>query len=318
MIRKYGAGWGFDFRDSGGRRIRKRGYKTRIEAANALRRFSEKQDLGRSLSSLVRLWYDLHGRTLKDHRYRLSRTLAIVDRLGDPSIDDFGAVDWAHYRSIRLRSVAAGTVNHEQRYLSAVFAELVRLGHLQVNPIATVRQIRVRQQELSFLTLDQCRLLLHECEASGNPYCYAVALLCLATGARWGEAESITQSSLLPGKILYRDTKNGQSRAVPVSSGVLSVLLERGKGGPGRLFGSCRDAYRSAYGRAGFWTPGQLTHVLRHTFASHFMMAGGDILALQRILGHGSITMTMRYAHLSPDHLVTAVTLNPLALMGMD
>ncbi len=56
-----------------------------------------------------------------------------------------------------------------------------------------------------------------------------------------------------------------------------------------------------------------MTHILRHTFASHFMMAGGDILTLQRILGHGDIKMTMRYSHLSPDHLASALQLSPLA-----
>lgn len=85
---------------------------------------------------------------------------------------------------------------------------------------------------------------------------------------------------------------------------------------------SCRAAFRSAYERCGFQTPGQLTHILRHTFASHYMMGGGDILSLQRILGHSSITitititMTMRYAHLSPDHLESALRLSPLAQCG--
>ncbi|WP_228261177.1 tyrosine-type recombinase/integrase, partial [Klebsiella pneumoniae] len=54
-------------------------------------------------------------------------------------------------------------------------------------------------------------------------------------------------------------------------------------------------------------------HVLRHTFASHFMMNGGNILVLQRVLGHTDIKMTMRYAHFAPDHLEDAVKLNPLA-----
>jgi len=41
-------------------------------------------------------------------------------------------------------------------------------------------------------------------------------------------------------------------------------------------------------------------HALRHTFASHWMLKGGDIYRLQRILGHASIAMTQRYAHLAP------------------
>ncbi|WP_424649030.1 tyrosine-type recombinase/integrase [Castellaniella sp.] len=57
---------------------------------------------------------------------------------------------------------------------------------------------------------------------------------------------------------------------------------------------------------------GQLTHVLRHTFASHFMINGGNILTLQRILGHQDLKTTMRYAHLAPDHLESARMLNPL------
>nr|OED53629.1 hypothetical protein BEI47_17715 [Aliivibrio fischeri] len=48
---------------------------------------------------------------------------------------------------------------------------------------------------------------------------------------------------------------------------------------------------------------GQATHVLRHTFASHFMMNGRNIIVLQKILGHVDIKQTMVYAHFSPDHL---------------
>jgi site-specific recombinase XerD len=59
---------------------------------------------------------------------------------------------------------------------------------------------------------------------------------------------------------------------------------------------------------------GSLTHVLRHTFASHYMMKGGDILTLQRVLGHASLAMTMKYAHFSPGHLADVVRLNPLSV----
>ncbi|WP_143012554.1 tyrosine-type recombinase/integrase [Variovorax sp. EL159] len=55
-----------------------------------------------------------------------------------------------------------------------------------------------------------------------------------------------------------------------------------------------------------------MTHVLRHTFAIRFMMNGRNILTLPRILGHANVTMTtMRYPHMSPDHLQEAKKLNP-------
>ncbi len=56
---------------------------------------------------------------------------------------------------------------------------------------------------------------------------------------------------------------------------------------------------------------GQVAHALRHTFASHFIQNGGNIVTLQRILGHSSLAMTMRYARLAPDHLVDAINFGP-------
>lgn len=83
------------------------------------------------------------------------------------------------------------------------------------------------------------------------------------------------------------------------------------------LFKPCYSAFRKAMQRAGIETPaGQLTHLLRHTFASHFMMNGGNILVLQRILGHTDIKVTMRHAHFSSEHLEDAAKFNPLDYVG--
>ncbi|WP_176377077.1 tyrosine-type recombinase/integrase, partial [Escherichia coli] len=58
---------------------------------------------------------------------------------------------------------------------------------------------------------------------------------------------------------------------------------------------------------------GQSVHVLRHTFATHFMINGGNIITLQRILGHSTIQQTMTYALFAPDYLQDAVRFNPVA-----
>lgn len=161
--------------------------------------------------------------------------------------------------------------------------------------------------------IEQIEQLLEECRKSTNNHTYPVALICLATGARWDEAESLQRNAIFGGKVHFHRTKNRQSRSVPIPPEVETIALKVGMPGNSRLFMSCRAAFRSAYQRCGFHTPGQMTHILRHTFASHYMMGGRDILSLQRILGHSSIAMTMRYAHLSPDHLESALRLSPLA-----
>jgi len=66
------------------------------------------------------------------------------------------------------------------------------------------------------------------------------------------------------------------------------------------------------YQRCGFNPPGQLTHILRRSFTSHYMIVGGDILGLQQIRRHAPVMMSS----MSPDHLESAVRLSPLVQRG--
>jgi len=151
---------------------------------------------------------------------------------------------------------------------------------------------------------------MNELDRSSNGSVKAVAMICLSTGCRWSEAESLKNSNVLKGKVIFTDTKSGKNRSIPLSNKILKKLPNK----QGDLFESCYSAFRKAVERCSFTLPpGQLTHVLRHTFASHFMIKGGNIIVLQRILGHSSLTMTMRYSHFSPDHLQDAVKYNPLS-----
>jgi integrase len=325
LITKGTTAWNVDFwlDKSAGIRKRKRGFRTKSEAerwvSDLRRQYRDRgRDPGERLSDLVEVWYELHGSTLKDP-YRYSRTKAIVEGLGNPIAATFTALDFGRYRTHRLKTCTPATVNHEHRYLKAVFNELIRLGVWHTdNPLGLLRQLRVEETERAFLTLDECRLVLKECAASTNSHTLPVAKLCLATGARWDEAESLTRNQVRNGQVRFLRTKNGKNRSVPIPADLEQLLLERGYPGNGRLFSSCRSAFRKAYERTGLHTPGQLTHILRHTFASHYMMQGGNILALQRILGHGDIKMTMRYSHLSPDHFASVLTNSPLSLLGQD
>ena len=140
--------------------------------------------------------------------------------------------------------------------------------------------------------------------------------LCLATGARWSEANNLTAQCLLAYRLIYRETKNGKSRTVPIDPKLSEYL--RKVAFPvksGRLLDGAQGAFRKAVERSGIQLPrGQLTHVLRHTFASHLIMNGGDILTLQKVLGHSDLKITMRYAHLAPDYMRRVVDLCPLVI----
>lgn len=268
----------------------------------------------RRISELVMLWYRVHGSTLRDAKYRLSRTLSLCDALGDPTVDKFNAAIFSRYREKRLTQVSVATVNHETRYLRAVFSELIRLDqYAGKNPLVNIRTFAEAERELSFLTSEQIAVLLAECDKSSNNHCGPVARLCLATGARWSEANDLPVTGLFEDRVVFSGTKNGRVRVIPIKPAFSAYL--RGLAFPvgNRLFSGCKGAFRKAVERSGIELPdGQLTHVLRHTFASHFLINGGDILALQRILGHSDLKITMRYAHLAPDYMASVPDLSPL------
>ncbi|MEZ5582269.1 MAG: tyrosine-type recombinase/integrase [Candidatus Competibacteraceae bacterium] len=177
---------------------------------------------------------------------------------------------------------------------------------------ASLRRFKEKERALSFLSSEEIERLLNELNPKGDAY--LVTLICLATGARWSEAEKVEAEQVSDHLITFADTKNTKVRHVAIRR-ELSALIKRNRSqDQGRLFRSCYGVFRGAVRRAGLQLPdGQLTHILRHTFASHFMMNGGNILALQKILGHQSLIMTMRYAHLSPKHLQESTELNPIA-----
>ena len=159
-----------------------------------------------------------------------------------------------------------------------------------------------------FLYQEYIERLLAAYDQSANKDLGIIVRVCLATGARWSEARDLKQSQILPGRLTFTQTKSKKNRTVPISDQLQKLLPKK----RGALFTPGYEAFKGALSRAGIELPkGQRTHVLRHTFASHFMIRGGNILVLQQLLGHSTIMMTMRYAHFAPNHLDAAVALNP-------
>ncbi|WP_083915399.1 tyrosine-type recombinase/integrase [Gilvimarinus chinensis] len=81
----------------------------------------------------------------------------------------------------------------------------------------------------------------------------------------------------------------------------------------GKLLANCYSAFRTAVNRSGIKLPsGQLSHVLRHTFATHYIINGADILVLQRLFGYSGLKVAIMWAHLSPLCMVDVPSLTPM------
>jgi integrase len=103
---------------------------------------------------------------------------------------------------------------------------------------------------------------------------YRRVLQRLAGGARWSEAEGLKGNQIRAGHINYVKTESKKNREVPITEKLQAELPYSKKAQ--LIFKPCYSAFRKAMQRAGIETPaGQLTHVLRHTFAFHFTMNGG-------------------------------------------
>jgi integrase len=199
----------------------------------------------------------------------------------------------------------------------------VEWGLLERVPI--VRWLKVPEPEVDFLTFDEADRLVVATEEEAWRTMIVVGL---KAGLRQGELLALRWSDVdrVAGRLVVKRSvwrgilgppKGGRSREVALSpEAVRSLKAHRHLRGElvfctdgGRMFtkNECEHPLWRACKRAGLRRIGW--HVLRHTFASHLVMRGAPLKAVQELLGHATIEMTMRYAHLSPDTRRDAVAL---------
>lgn len=300
-----------------GKRLRKR-FSTKSEAQQYERwavasfhnkEWQERQADRRQLSELIEIWYQLKGQMMKSATNTHNKVKAIDKRLGYPRADQINKKMIAIYRAKRFEAgLTANTINRDITAISAVFGTLIETGNYHGdNPFSGTKKLKVATVEMGFLTRDEISALLAELPDDER----LAAELSLSTGARWGEVKGLMSTRIAHGRVTYSDTKNGKDRTVPISKKLEKELSTRGRGliFPTVDYGIVREAIKKV---APDLPKGQAVHALRHTFASHFIMNGGNILVLQKILGHAKIQQTMVYAHLAPDYLQDAVRFNPM------
>lgn len=314
--------WLVDVHPSRSAKRIKRIRKTKAEALRLERELLAKYEAGQDLSpkkdtrlfsDLIDLYNDLHLRHLSCQK-RLGTLRILCELSGNPPAHKLTPALFLALRSERSKTVTPNTLNHDRSYLLSMFNKLKRSGLWPAdNPVSLTEKLKHHQPEMSFLSKDQIQLLLNELSRSNSRHVYLVALICLSTGARWAEAETLTRQQIQNGSISFWRTKSKKPRHIPITSQLEQLINAHKPHSVNRLFSSCYNAFTLALEKTGIELPrGQRTHVLRHTFASWFIINGGNLLHLQKILGHSTIEVTMRYAHLAPGHLESARQLNPV------
>jgi integrase len=200
-----------------------------------------------------------------------------------------------------------------------------------------IKRRRSPRGKTRWLSRQEAEALIKAC----SPHLRAVVVFMLYTGARLGEALTLEWRNidLQKRRVVFVDTKNGDSRGVPLHARAFEVLANLPGKREGRVFrrpdgevyaqktdggGQVKTAFRAACRRAGLavqvgtrklpngcqkpvWKAMVTPHDLRHTWATWLYAECRDLRALMELGGWRTISMVARYAHVNPDHLAPAI-----------
>ncbi len=213
---------------------------------------------------------------------------------------------------------APATANRHLATLKHMFTKAVEWEMVEEEILKRVRRVKLLQENnrrLRFLNQEECQSLIDAC----SPHLKPIVITAMNTGMRKQEILSLEWEKnidLKHGFILLTDSKNGERREVPINATLMGTLrgIRRRLDSPyvfhdekGRRYQDVKKSFYAACRRASI--KDFRFHDLRHTFASHLAMAGVDITTVKELLGHKTLAMTLRYAHLAPSHKVNAVSL---------
>jgi integrase len=207
--------------------------------------------------------------------------------------------------------LANGTINRKLANLSKL---LKRAKKLELIPaIPEIERLREAKQREGIWSRDDERKALLFFDHLGLPHVSALLTFLLYTGCRVGEALTLHRKDVHEGHIVFRDTKNGDTRVIPIVPAAAEAWKVICKHSDGPIpFGvlpywTFRDYWarlRKHMGQTD--NPDWVPHMLRHTCCTRMVVSGVPLPAVMKWMGHKSIQVTMRYAHLAPGDLDVA------------
>ena len=218
----------------------------------------------------------------------------------------------------KLRTPA--TANRYMVALSTAFTMAVNEWEwLQDHPMHRIAKLPEPRGRVRFLSDDERTALLAACQQINSKHLYCLVVLALSTGARHGELINLRWSDVdfKRNVIVLHDTKNKERRVLPLAHHALELIVERYQSRDAvtdLVFPSPYDPKRHWESQASWKTAVDKAelkdfrfHDLRHSAASYLAMNGASLAEIAEVLGHKTLAMVKRYAHLSEAHTAGVV-----------
>jgi integrase len=205
---------------------------------------------------------------------------------------------------LKSRGKANGTVNRWRAGLNVMLAHAVDLGWLDKKP--EVKALREPEGRNRYLTKEEEQEIFALVRMK-DARLESLMVLLIDTGLRLSEALSLRWRDVNTVQVSVHDTKNGESRTVPLTSRAWQAINSFSREeAPFAWTNRYRSSAVFTWAREQSSVAGDkdvVVHTLRHTCASRMIQRGAPVAVVSRWLGHKSLAMTMRYSHLRPDQL---------------
>lgn len=213
----------------------------------------------------------------------------------------------------RKTKPSVGYINRELACLKCMFSQAIEWEYATKNPVKKIKFKKENNSRTRFLEKEELQELLKHC----HPVLRSIVLVAVNTGMRRDEIRTLKwrDVDVLRGFATLYKTKNGEGRNVPLNRTAKEAIMAVPKH-PNSPYIFCNSRGKLYNFRVSFIKALEKAkisdfkfHDLRHTAASYLAMAGVDLNTIREILGHKSMSMVLRYAHLSRSHQANAVSI---------
>jgi integrase len=230
------------------------------------------------------------------------------------------ARETGEHKGANSGAVALGTINRELTTLSHLFTKAVEWGWLDHKP-AQVKRFKVDAARITYLTTEQIARLLDVASKDQSGEIYPFIVIGLETSMRKMEVLSIELKNIdLARRVIYIPQAKAGAREQPITSSLADFLrgyVDSAESEQIWLFPSKTSAtghvmniekpFRRVVEGAGLDVKTVVRHTLRHTAITHLVQAGVDLPTVQRISGHRTLQMVVRYSHQNGEHIQAAM-----------